>query len=183
MTDNMFMVNYDKKYNKYIFYDKNNTNIGEFNINQFIKYLILPLYNDFDNNTILNNSTYIIETFICKNIFDDNTFVESKLNNYINSPFISNINMLIKLNNDIITYKNNHLNNHLINIMKGLINVFIANYFLNWAFQICITRIYLMVSRYDKNISVTINTTSGSLCIMKNQRSSIIPYSVINVAP
>lgn len=99
---NMIIVetNYEKK--QFIFYDKNKKFIGEFTILQLIKYVISnPIFLE---GVDYNSAIPIIEKFVC--ISKDN---EIKLINYLESPFMANIETLIKFYTFINSFESTQL--------------------------------------------------------------------------
>lgn len=91
-----FMVKFDDSSNTFSFItnDKQNTFIGSFSIKQLIKYVVSVDNVNFLNDTSFDTSIPIINRFICvKN--DDGIIIHD----YIKSPFMGNLDMLIKLNN------------------------------------------------------------------------------------
>lgn len=97
------IINFDELNNRFMF------PTGDFNIRQLVKYIssiinFLPMQE-------MNNSTMVIEQYICKN---NGQCV--KLHNYDESSFMSNIDILIKLNNLLYKYEKEDL----INDLSGL---------------------------------------------------------------
>lgn len=94
-SDN-FLVKFDNSTNTFSFItnDKQNTFIGSFSIKQLIKYVVDVDNVNFLSSTSFDTSISIINRFICvKN--DDGILIHD----YMKSPFMGNLDMLIKLNN------------------------------------------------------------------------------------
>lgn len=99
-SNDSIMVTHDG--GKFTFYSK--APLGHFTINQLIKYIGKQQYNEFMTNIDIDLSKEVIETFIVK--VHEN---EIHLINYIQSPFMGNIEMLILLEKDITNYEKNIL--------------------------------------------------------------------------
>jgi len=108
----VIMVSHDKKNKKFTFFDQSNSPIGYFTIDQLMKYIGKLQCTDFMPGIDTNVSADIIETFIVKGSTDDYGY-DIQLISHMNSPFMGNIEMLIKLNNDIKDFENNDLSNYL----------------------------------------------------------------------
>lgn len=104
----VIMVYHDKKNKKFTFFDQSNSPIGYFTIDQLIKYIGKLQYPDFMSGVDINVSADIIETFIVKGATDDYGY-DIQLVSHMSSPFMGNIEMLMKLNNDIKDFENNDM--------------------------------------------------------------------------
>jgi hypothetical protein len=89
------IVEFNEDECKFIFYDKNKNLLGNFNVLQLIKYVTEKINNSFINIEIGTSKT-IIRQFICK-IVEKNGFYKIELLNHLESPFMGNIEMLMKL--------------------------------------------------------------------------------------
>jgi hypothetical protein len=88
---------------------KNNHLIGSFNIEQLLKYMINSNNtSNFLYNINMHNSIPIIEQFICKNTIVSDSITIQLINSNI-SPFMGNVELLIKLNNLLNDYETNKL--------------------------------------------------------------------------
>ena len=109
----LIMVSHDKSKKKYIFHSK--SPIGYFKISQLIKYIGTAKHESFMNDIDMDVSKDVIETFIIK--IDQNSDSPNQNNieiiNYLQSPFTGNIEMLMKLLNDLKDFEKNELNHHL----------------------------------------------------------------------
>lgn len=82
---------------KFIIYNKNKNLLGSFTINQLIKYVGSKTDLTFLQAIDMGNSNIIIESYVCK--YD--TTNKLILVNHIQSPFMGNIEMLMKLYNGV----------------------------------------------------------------------------------
>jgi len=103
INSNSIIVNYSKSEHKFSLYNSNKTLIGFFNIRQLIKYITNN--NNFMKDVDIGTSYNIIEEYIGKN--KEQNFV---LHSYLESKFLGNIQMLIRLNNELSFYENEQLN-------------------------------------------------------------------------
>lgn len=106
-NNDTIIIEHNKRGYKYVIYDNNKRGIGGFNILQLIKYINKRI-NNFMEDVEIEKSYDIIEKYICYIIKinerdnDKNKHVEIKLIPHIDSQFMGNIEMIIKLYNDII---------------------------------------------------------------------------------
>lgn len=108
----IIMVSHNKKDKKFTFFDKSNSAIGYFTIEQLIKYIGNLQSKDFMSGVNTDVSTDIIETFIVKGSTDDLGY-NIELISHLKSPFMGNTEMLIKLNNDIKDFEHKEMLNHI----------------------------------------------------------------------
>jgi hypothetical protein len=114
------MVTHDKINGKFTFYDYKNSQLGSFDIHQLIKYLGSQWQNTFMNNIDISLSIDIINALICNVEIDkDTNRIFIKLKSYIDTPFMGNIEMLMKLNGELRTFELNNLENEL-NMIENL---------------------------------------------------------------
>ena len=103
-----------------------NMSIGIFHINHLIKYVISPY--DKNNKFLPNlnatkyeNAKEIIKKFVCKIKLDEShKTIDLELCDYIKSPFMGNIEMLISINNDLKNFESTELYDQLKHIDKHL---------------------------------------------------------------
>lgn len=119
----VIMVSHDKKEKKFIFYDKKNILIGYFTINQLFKYIGSSKYPQFMSSIDMNTAIDIIETFI-GSIKDDHFVVR----NHIESPFMGNIEMLIKLNNSVGEFERSELEKYLSDISDNKLKLSVKQF-------------------------------------------------------
>ena len=99
----LLMVHYDPNNKKYTFFDQSEIKIGSFTISQLMKYIGITRDENFMKDIDMEISGDTIEKFIINKIKDDNLI----LHDHKISPFMGNIEMLIKLNTDITKFKKN----------------------------------------------------------------------------
>jgi hypothetical protein len=106
------IINYDKETKKFTFYDRSRSLIGFFTIIQLIKYI---------GNTVSNQfMSYVSPSNLLENLINAYLFKkdDGKLiwHNHLTSPFMGDIEMLIKLNTDMSEFINKSLDQELIKI-------------------------------------------------------------------
>ena len=112
IENNGIIVETDYNEKKFLFYDKNKNIIGGFTIYEFIHFILSDIKSNFLNNVNSDLSKNIIEKYICR-------FKDSSKKNTIeflsqyDSPFMGNIEILIKFYTFICDFENNELNNEL----------------------------------------------------------------------
>lgn len=122
-NNNGLLVNYDKNMTKFTFYKQHDQLLGSFTIPQLIKYLghYWDTYDQFMSQTICTNSSDIIESFIGSAKYNKTEkIVAVVLNDYKNSPFMGNIEMLINLNNGLHEFEKNNLSGELNKVDKKI---------------------------------------------------------------
>lgn len=108
-TPNSLLVLYEPNECKFIIYNTNKLLLGSFTCLQIIKYLTENISHNFLNNIEAESSYILIETYVCKiKIIDDD--IKLELINHIQSPFMSNLDMLLKLYKGINQYELTKLN-------------------------------------------------------------------------
>ncbi len=176
-------TNYQKK--KFIFYDKNKNFLGAFTIYDFIKYVTSNVSSNFLVGTDHESVKPIIEKYIC-NIKSDEKKINNKfvihMLNYFESPFVGNIETLIKLYSFIHEFETNELQKMLndlsIKFPSEAINV------QNMFNQL----VHTILNHTLKIIAALTNKISSSSCPDKDQRvqdpktqkikESLLNYSV-----
>jgi hypothetical protein len=102
---------------KFSFYDNKQTLLGSFNVLQIIKFFGMEWEPKFMESIDLGLSPDLIKKMLGEIIIDkDTNRVEIKLKSHLESPFMGNIEMLIKLNNGIREYEIKHLENDLLKL-------------------------------------------------------------------
>ena len=126
------LVLYEKDNNhRFSLYDNKNTPLGSFNMGQLIKYVGNKIDPQFLVNINSTTSNNLIERLICE-VTDK---FDIKLRSYYDSPFMGNLEIIIKLINALRDYENNNLEADLNNIettfnkkkIRNLIKQFIYN--------------------------------------------------------
>lgn len=114
-TNDSLIVNYEKEYQRFTFYDFRNNYLGNFTIAQLIKYVGSQIDNTFmlyiDNGFAEN----LITTMIGR-IIRENNELEIKLKNHLESAFMGDLEMLIKLNNGLSEFEKINLENELMKV-------------------------------------------------------------------
>jgi len=91
---------------KFIFYDKQKRLIGSFSSVQLIKYITSIFDNSFMQHTDMGNSVPLIETYVCTINQKSYNF---ELKNHMQSPFMGNIEMILKMYSSINLFEKKHL--------------------------------------------------------------------------
>jgi hypothetical protein len=97
--NNTTLVKFDSKENQFIFFNESKILLGSFTIHQLLKYVIGDISKKFLKTTEYTSATDIIEKYICTV-----TNTQIKLLNHLESPFMGNIDMLIKLQNALNSF-------------------------------------------------------------------------------
>lgn len=112
-------VRYDPMNKKFIFKDKSNNFIGSFTVLELVRYIGSPYdiekkFMRHIDDTSYNNAKPVIKNFVGYPEVNKNTkTVNLILLDYERSPFMGDIEMLIKLNTDISTFEQMELDNEL----------------------------------------------------------------------
>lgn len=105
---NSLLVEYEPQTKKFIFYDQHKNLKGHFTAIHVVKYLVRQINTDFLKNLDHGISFELIETYICKSTNENNIF-KTELISHLQSAFMGNIEMVVKLYNDIRTFEKNNL--------------------------------------------------------------------------
>ncbi|AYV78732.1 MAG: hypothetical protein Edafosvirus28_5 [Edafosvirus sp.] len=113
------LISYSEKKNKFSFFNSKQQTLGSFSIKQLIKYIgnFVDSYEQFMRNVKLETSVYVINTFMCTIDYSNNN-INIILYDHIKSPFMGNIELLIKLNNGLRDFQKTNLNNELEKVDK-----------------------------------------------------------------
>lgn len=113
---NTLMVSYDENKKQFTFYDNRKSLLGSFDLMQLLKYLT----NGWDNNFIkvdMGSAADIISKVVGTIEIDkNNNKIDIKLKPFSEKSLMGNIELLIKLNNDLYQYDKNTLDNDLLKI-------------------------------------------------------------------
>lgn len=164
----VIIVETDYKNRRFLFYDKQKDFLGSFTIREFIKYITAWIDGKFIGDINSDASEYVIEKYICevKNT-QDNYLPDVKLRSYFESPFMGNIEVLIKFYNFIHEYETKYMTNDLQGIQETSINR--------------ITDVINMVMYvYSSHMLKIIATITSKYCESgdKKIRDSLLQYSV-----
>jgi hypothetical protein len=110
IDQNKLIVETQKEKQQFLFYDHNKNFIGGFTATEFIKYIISHISLNFLPETNCESSKHIIEKYICKiskNVLSKKTTID--MIDHIDSPFMGNIESLIKLYTYIHDFESNRL--------------------------------------------------------------------------
>lgn len=167
------IVEYDYNQCKFTLYGQNKNLIGGFSCTQLIKYLSTTITPNFLSNIDIGTSFAIIETYICK-IVNNSGMLTINLKNHIESPFMGNIDMIIKLYRGLHKFEISQLSFEIDNMLKrkqedirlkkkilGIIKQFI----------------YLLLNHSLKLI-VTISDMTKNDITKKELNDSLLKYSV-----
>jgi len=112
-TGNLILV-YDEADNKFTFYNTNNSILGSFNFKQIIKYIGKQIDPSFYNLVEAGYSEELIKSMLAEISIDPITGkINTVLKSHIDSPFMGNLDLLIRLNNLFYIYEINNLTNDL----------------------------------------------------------------------
>ncbi len=127
---------YNDNDERFTFYDNTNTMLGSFNFRQIVRYIVKQISADFIRDIDVGFSEELIELMIGEISLDPITgHSHVKLLSHMESPFMGNISMLIKLNNLFFKYENN-INNDLATITNETIKKKICNFVDEFAYLI-----------------------------------------------
>ena len=98
-SNSVILVETNYKRKKFVFHDQNKNYIGEFGAMEFIKYITTSITSDFLPNVNCEISRCIIEKYICTVKKECNGEITILFRDYIESPFMGNIETLIKFHN------------------------------------------------------------------------------------
>ena len=101
-NEDMTVVETDHKNKKFLFYDKSRNFLGSFDVKEYVKYVTFNVTTEFLQGTDETTSKFVIEKYICKRNDNDKTLV---MLNYFESPFMGNIETLIKFYNFLYDYE------------------------------------------------------------------------------
>lgn len=164
-VDSMIMVEYNDTNKRFLFYDKNNTFLGSFDINEFIKYIISFKYKNFMENISFEDSKHIIEKYICKTFLNENE-IDINIINHLESPFTGHLEMLIIFLKNFEEFKKTY-NNFLLNFNQTEI-LDISN-IINNTYNILLNHILKIISILSETL---INENNPDM------KANLIKYSV-----
>jgi len=108
-SSNMILV-YDETDNKFTFYNSNKSILGSFNFHQIIKYIGKQIHSKFYGQYESGYSEELIKNMLAEITADPITNkVTIILKSHLNSPFMGNLDLLVKLNNLFHIYEKHNL--------------------------------------------------------------------------
>jgi hypothetical protein len=102
-TDDSIIVEHNKEELRFTFYNKDKHILGSFSVPQLVKY-INSSYTDFMKSIDISVSSEVIKKYVCET-YDTVSGVEIRLVSHIDSPFMGNIEMILKMYNDLSRYE------------------------------------------------------------------------------
>jgi len=113
MGNNSLLVSYDNLNKKFVFYNMSQTLLGYFTISQLMKYFGNCKDTSLEFMPEIDLESYdIIETFI-GDVSTENSVTKIRLKSHVISPFMGNIELLIKLNLGVKKFIQSKLNSYL----------------------------------------------------------------------
>jgi len=108
-SSNMILV-YDENENKFTFYNSNKSILGSFNFKQILKYVGKQIDQNFYSHIDSGYSDELIRSMIGEVLIDPVTSKNNIiLKSHIESPFMGNLDLLIRLNNLFFSYETREL--------------------------------------------------------------------------
>jgi len=169
-NDDNIMVSYEKELHKFTFYNTNTSLLGAFTIAQLIKYLGNHWDKNFMSHIDTSISDEIIKTFICNIKIDHDIGIPCiNLHSHLKSPFMGNIEMLIKINTGLHEFETTKLYNELEKIsdlkMRNKIKLIVSHF------------IYLMLN-YTLKIIAIISEEIKNDTSRQKMKETLIKYTV-----
>ncbi len=165
------MVIYNESENRFTFYNSNKSILGSFNFKQIIKYIGKQIEPSFYNFIESGYSEELIRGMIGEVLIDPVTGkINIILKSHLESPFMGNIDLLIKLNNSFFKYEINELMNDIASIKNDR---------LQYNLKISIKQfIYLLINHTLKIVSIASEDIKDDpkQTEMKNK---LLKYSVV----
>jgi hypothetical protein len=175
--DGMIIVETDHDLKRFTFYSSQKSYLGSFSVFEFIKYITSNVSNIFLQNTDLLSATPVIEKYIgtIKKLELPTVRYEIKMFNYLESPFMGNVETLIKFYTFINEFENSQLQQEL-NILNSDEKIKVKNMF-NQMVHTLLTHILKIIAALTNKI--TSNTDSNLDPIKtKDIKNSLLKYSV-----
>ncbi len=165
------MVIYNESENRFTFYNSNKSILGSFNFKQIIKYIGKQIEPSFYNFVESGYSEELIRGMIGEVLIDPVTGkINIILKSHLESPFMGNIDLLIKLNNSFFKYEINELMNDIATLNNDK---------LQYNLKISIKQfIYLLINHTLKIVSIASEDIKNDpkQTEMKNK---LLKYSVV----
>lgn len=106
--NNTLIVEFIEDNCEFKIYDNNRNFIGKFTNVQLIKYLTSKINSAFLNDISISSCSNVIELYVC-NIYEIDDNIKINLHDHIKSPFMGNIEMMMKLYKEISIFDNKNL--------------------------------------------------------------------------
>lgn len=158
---------------KFMFYDRNKNFLGGFSVFEFVKYVTSHVSNNFLLGVECDSIKPVIEKYICK-ITDsqDGKRVLINMHNYFESPFMGNIETLIKLYTFVHEFENNYLLDELSKLdqseKKTVLSIFNI-------------MVYTLLNHILKIIAILVNKIDVNDINSSKIKNSLLNYSVVIV--
>ena len=164
-SNNLILV-YNDTECKFTFYNANKSILGSFNFKQLVKYIGRQIDSTFYSNIESGYSEEIIKSFLGEILVDPITGkIHFNLKTHIDSPFMGNIDLLIKLNNLFYSYEKNDLINDLNSIQNEKIQ---------YTLKLSLKQfIYLMINHTLKIIAIATDDN-----VEQSMKEKLLKYSV-----
>ena len=170
-NDSHLLINFDENIFKFNFYDNRKNFFGSFRIIQFIKYLTYSICPEFLKDIEHTSSVNIIEKYICTksiNELDNSVLINLKSN--LESNFMGNIDMLIKL------YKS--INNFVINNFEIEIKKSDCDSDKSRKISKCIKNLIYLILNHSLKLIATISEMIKNDPTKNNIAKTLLQYSV-----
>jgi hypothetical protein len=161
---------YDEAENRFTFYNSNKSILGSFNFRQIVKYIGKQIDPTFYNFVESGYSEELIKTMIGEVLIDPITGkINIILKSHLDSPFMGNLDLLIKLNNSFFKYESTELMNDI-----ALVN----NEKLQYNMKISIKQfIYLLINHTLKIVSIASEDIKNDPT-QSEMKNKLLKYSV-----
>lgn len=164
------MAIYDDIQNKFTFYNSNKSILGSFNFKQITKYIGKQIDPTFYNFVESGYSEELIRTMIGEVLIDPVTGkINIVLKSHLDSPFMGNLDLIIKLNNCFFKYETSELMNDI---------ALVTNEKLQYNLKISIKQfIYLLINHTLKIISIATEDIKNDPT-QTEMKNKLLKYSV-----
>jgi hypothetical protein len=161
---------YDDAENRFTFYNSNNSILGSFNFRQIIKYIGKQIEPTFYNFVESGYSEELIKSMIGEVLIDPITGkINIILKSHLDSPFMGNLDLLIKLNNSFFKYESNELMNDIMTVNNEKIQ---------YNLKISIKQfIYLLINHTLKIVSIASEDIKNDPS-QNEMKNKLLKYSV-----
>jgi hypothetical protein len=168
-SSNLIAV-YDDAENRFTFYNSNKSILGSFNFRQIIKYIGKQIEPTFYNFVESGYSEELIKSMIGEVLIDPITGkINIILKSHLESPFMGNLDLLIKLNNSFFKYETSELMNDI-----AIVN----NEKIQYNLKISIKQfIYLLINHTLKIVSIASEDIKNDPA-QTEMKNKLLKYSV-----
>lgn len=165
MNSGNIILGYSQKDNNFTIYD-NNKLLGVFGVTNIIKYITAQISHTFLSTTEYESFVPVIEKYFCK--FDNATNTISIIG-HLDSPLTGNIEIMMKIYQDLVKFNQNILPNELIKIEEPAIRNQIIKTIRNFEYSVLNHSLKIIV-----NISNAIKHNESK----KELKMSLVKYSI-----